>query len=205
MKFIILIIIAQLFFACQFKKVNTYTFYFEMLPMEKEYFLRPTEYYFNDKKENFKLFKFDYNGGEEQLSMFYNTIFSNKYWDTCFFKTIHSNGKLDLSYLFEYKSSFTQLNDDYLVKRTEKMSPLEIKMNFGDIKIDFNKSKINDEFLVKTKRKDTLIYSFKGMLKTKTDFFSKNKKNDTITSVIIKNWKISLISFLNGSKIKILY
>jgi hypothetical protein len=205
MKFIILIIIAQLFFACQFKKVNTYTFYFEMLPMEKEYFLRPTEYYFNDKKENFKLLKFDYNGGEEQLSMFYNTIFSNKYWDTCFFKTIHSNGKLDLSYLFEYKSSFTQLNDDYLVKRTEKMSPLEIKMNFGDIKIDFNKSKINDEFLVKTKRKDTLIYSFKGMLKTKTDFFSKNKKNDTITSVIIKNWKISLISFLNGSKIKILY
>jgi hypothetical protein len=205
MKFIILIIIAQLFFACQFKKVNTYTFYFEMLPMEKEYFLRPTEYYFNDKKENFKLLKFDYNGGEEQLSMFYNTIFSNKYWDTCFFKTIHSNGKLDLSYLFEYKSSFTQLNDDYLVKRTEKMSPLEIKMSFGDIKIDFNKSKINDEFLVKTKRKDTLIYSFKGMLKTKTDFFSKNKKNDTITSVIIKNWKISLISFLNGSKIKILY
>jgi hypothetical protein len=176
-----------------------------MLPMEKEYFLRPTEYYFNDKKENFKLLKFDYNGGEEQLSMFYNTIFSNKYWDTCFFKTIHSNGKLDLSYLFEYKSSFTQLNDDYLVKRTEKMSPLKIKMNFGDIKIDFNKSKINDEFLVKTKRKDTLIYSFKGMLKTKTDFFSKNKKNDTITSVIIKNWKISLISFLNGSKIKILY
>jgi hypothetical protein len=205
MKFIILIIIAQLFFACQFKKVNTYTFYFEMLPMEKEYFLRPTEYYFNDKKENFKLLKFDYNGGEEQLSMFYNTIFSNKYWDTCFFKTIHSNGKLDLSYLFEYKSSFTQLNDDYLVKRTEKMSPLEIKMSFGDIKIDFNKSKINDEFLVKTKRKDTLIYSFKGMLKTKTDFFSKNKKNDTITSVIIENWKISLISFLNGSKIKILY
>jgi hypothetical protein len=205
MKYIILVIIAQLFFACQFKKVNTYTFYFEMLPMEKEYFLRPTEYYFNDKKENFKLLKFDYNGGEEQLSMFYNTIFSNKYWDTCFFKTIHSNGKLDLSYLFEYKSSFTQLNDDYLVKRTEKMSPLKIKMNFGDIKIDFNKSKINDEFLVKTKRKDTLIYSFKGMLKTKTDFFSKNKKNDTITSVIIKNWKISLISFLNGSKIKILY
>ena len=184
MRYIILVIIAQLFVACQFKKVNTYTFYFEMLPMEKEYFLRPTEYYFNDKKENFKLLKFDYNGGEEQLSMFYNTIFSNKYWDTCFFKTIHSNGKLDLSYLFEYKSSFTQLNDDYLVKRTEKMSPLEIKMNFGDIKIDFNKSKINDEFLVKTKRKDTLIYSFKGMLKTKTDFFSKNKKS---TKTILNN------------------
>lgn len=205
MKYIILIVIAQLFFACQFKKVNTYSFYFEMLPNEKEYFLQPTEYYFNDKKENFKLLKFDYNGGEEQLSMFYNTILSNKYWDTCFFKTIHSNGKLDLNYLFEYKSSFTHLNDDYLVKRTEKMSPLEIKINFGDIKIDFNKSKINNQKLRKSINKDTIVYSFKGNLKTKTDFFNSKKSLDTITSIIVKNWKIYSISFRNGNKISVIH